>query len=198
MFILSIIFLITFVIWAVGIFQFAPLSIGDELVRTWLLGWRSDMATTFFKIISASGEAIAVGLIFLLFSWWLWQKKEIVFLKIFWLVAVGSEASMYLLKHFIARPRPVGGLVLETSASFPSNHSVIAVAFYGFIFYCLIALVKKTWQRFFGYFCFVLFVALIGLSRLYLGVHYFSDVIGGFLLGGIWLVTGIWLTKKPQ
>lgn len=93
-----------------------------------------------------------------------------------------------LLKEIIHRPRPEGfRLISETGYSFPSGHSMIAMAFYGL-------LVWMVWtyeqDRFVKYLCtigFSLCIGAVGLSRVYLGVHYASDVLAGFCVSLAWL-----------
>ena len=92
-------------------------------------------------------------------------------------------------KELFARPRPYfeHPLVLETSYSFPSGHATMSLIFYGMLaYFCVLAL--RTWRaRTAVIFGASLLVLLIGFSRIYLGVHYFSDVVAGFASGGIWL-----------
>lgn len=87
-----------------------------------------------------------------------------------------------VIKFIVKRPRPdkIFHLVVETNYSFPSGHSMSAMAGYGLF---IIELKNSQWQyKKIGMFICGLMIFLIGLSRIYLGVHYFSDVIGGFLL----------------
>jgi undecaprenyl-diphosphatase len=95
-----------------------------------------------------------------------------------------------------ARPGADIAYYLENSQSFPSGHSAIAMAFFGFITYYFIYHVtgkdKKTLVLLFG----ALLIALVGFSRLYLGVHFLSDVIGGFLIGGLWLIVSITFRER--
>jgi membrane-associated phospholipid phosphatase len=76
-----------------------------------------------------------------------------------------------------------------SSFSFPSGHSIIAIAFYGLLFYFLIRNLKK--HHLSSAIGALLFVNFIGFTRIYLGVHYFTDVIAGFALGGMWLLLAI-------
>lgn len=93
-----------------------------------------------------------------------------------------------LIKEIVQRPRPVGfRLISEMGYSFPSGHSMVAMAFYGL-------LVWMIWHyeedKFVKYLCsigFCLCIAAVGLSRVYLGVHYASDVIAGFCVSLAWL-----------
>jgi membrane-associated phospholipid phosphatase len=107
---------------------------------------------------------------------------------------LGAALSDYFMKASIGRMRP-GGLIpstVETSYSFPSGHATAAMALYGFVAFMLYRRYPKNAKA-------IMIVATIvivavGFSRLYLGVHFPSDVIAGYLLGGLWLVVGIALT----
>ena len=86
-------------------------------------------------------------------------------------------------------------MYLEKSFSFPSGHATIAVAFYGFIIYFLIKNVKSWNRKINIFFTGFILIILIGFSRLYLGVHFVSDVWAGYLIGAIWLIIGIGFTE---
>ncbi|MBU1613162.1 phosphatase PAP2 family protein, partial [Patescibacteria group bacterium] len=111
----------------------------------------------------------------------------------------GSAVCVYILKLLITRPRPTAiPVYIEDSFSFPSGHATVAVALYGFLLYfCVKNIANKLW-RWISITALFLVIFLLGFSRIYLGVHYFSDVIGGFLLGGIWLGVGIWFVKSDK
>lgn len=112
------------------------------------------------------------------------------------MVAVaGSEAMTFLGKYAFHRPRPVEAVLLEHSYAFPSGHATIAVAFYGYLAYLLIRGVESWRWRVNLLFGFTGLILLIGLSRMVLGVHYLSDVLGGYLIGGMWLVLAISLAE---
>ncbi len=93
-----------------------------------------------------------------------------------------------VLKFIVARPRPnVLRMVEESGYSFPSGHSMVSMGFYGFLIYLAYKNIKNKWIKcpliiFLG-----LLIILIGISRIYLGVHYATDVIGGFIIGFIYL-----------
>ncbi|MWB76635.1 phosphatase PAP2 family protein [Pseudooceanicola sp. 216_PA32_1] len=105
-------------------------------------------------------------------------------------VALGGElVTVRLLKGAFDRPRPELGYFVETSGSFPSGHATLSIAFWG-------TLVVILWrERLIGVTTALIlataFAVLIGGSRLYLIEHFLSDVLNGWLLGGIWLVVGL-------
>ncbi len=105
--------------------------------------------------------------------------------------AIGSWLLNNALKVVIDRPRPVVDLVevyLEhRTRSFPSGHVMSYVALYGFLFYLVYALTRRSPLRFALLAVLGSLVGLVGLSRVYLGAHWASDVIGGYLFGAVWL-----------
>ncbi|MCC6110020.1 MAG: phosphatase PAP2 family protein [Denitrobacterium sp.] len=92
------------------------------------------------------------------------------------------------IKFAVARPRPDGfRLVAETGYSFPSGHSMVAMAFFGLLVWMVWHYGRNRFTRWFGAVGFSAVIALIGFSRVYLGVHYASDVIAGFCISLAWL-----------
>ena len=93
-----------------------------------------------------------------------------------------------LLKTLVQRPRPEGyRLVAESGFSFPSGHSMVAMAFYGLLIWMVWRYEKDAFVRRLGIIGFGLVIVLVGLSRIYLGVHYASDVLAGFCASIAWL-----------
>ncbi|MGG5253956.1 phosphatase PAP2 family protein [Neobacillus sp. SM06] len=100
---------------------------------------------------------------------------------------VGSLFNV-LLKNIFKRQRPdLHRLITETSYSFPSGHSMGSFIFYGAIAYIILHYARKKSAKTFGIVLMALFILFIGISRIYLGVHYPSDVVGGYTAGGAWL-----------
>ncbi|MCL4417351.1 MAG: LssY C-terminal domain-containing protein, partial [Actinobacteria bacterium] len=99
---------------------------------------------------------------------------------------------------FFNRPRPQSAIFFENSFSFPSGHSAIAIAFYGFIAYVLLRTRTGKRKKFAIFILSFLLMFLIGFSRAYLGLHYFSDIIGGYLLGFLWLIIAISIFEWAQ
>jgi len=97
------------------------------------------------------------------------------------------DAALKLLVH---RPRPdtASDFLVRESFSFPSGHSMMSMVCYGMIAYALVVMRRQHGlQRALTIACCVLVVLAVGASRIYLGVHYFSDVMAGFIAGTIWL-----------
>ena len=93
-----------------------------------------------------------------------------------------------VLKAIVQRPRPEDiGLVVETGFSFPSGHSMAAMAFFGLLIWLIWHYEKNRTARIAYCLAFGIVIVLIGMSRVYLGVHYASDVIAGFCVALAWL-----------
>ena len=109
---------------------------------------------------------------------------------------LGAAATGYGTKVLVERVRPSGLIpsVIETSFSFPSGHATAAMALYGFLTYFLCALFPEKKAAVLT--AAVLLIGVIGFSRLYLGVHFPSDVLAGYLVGGLWLFIGIAVAKR--
>lgn len=94
-----------------------------------------------------------------------------------------------VIKAIVRRPRPEAfALVIENGYSFPSAHSMVGFAFYGFIIYLMLKSNKGRRPKIIYTSLLSLLVVLIGISRVYLGVHYITDVLGGFLIALLYLI----------
>lgn len=114
-------------------------------------------------------------------------------------VSVSSLLLMLLLKSIFQRPRPLNPLLTEAAGfSFPSGHSLMSASFYGLVLYILFEQIKYKWWRFFLTIIIVSLVLMIGFSRIYLRVHYASDVIAGFCAGITWLILSLWILSKIE
>jgi membrane protein DedA with SNARE-associated domain/membrane-associated phospholipid phosphatase len=163
----------------------------DVRVANLLSIFKNKGLTAFFFWITLLGkwQLVADFVLFTLALLWVWRKREYIVPML--LTIAGSEIFVQLGKFAFHRARPAAAIYAERSFAFPSGHATIAVAFYGFVAYLLIRNNEK-WKRKVNIFFFWLIVILaIGFSRLYLGVHYVSDVWGGYLVGALWLLAGI-------
>ena len=174
----------------------------DMRVANLLFAFRDDDLVKIFTRVTllAKWQIITSSAIVLSLILWMWKKK--VYLIPLWVAIVGSEIFSSLGKLALHRPRPGVALYLENTFSFPSGHATIAIVFYGFLVYILFRQIKKWKYKINALFFGTILILAIGLSRLYLGVHFLSDVWGGYLLGALWLLIGItiseWLQHRRQ
>jgi undecaprenyl-diphosphatase len=141
------------------------------------------------------GGEIVLPIVAVIVSCFLWYKKEKSYASTFIFTGIFAEVFNLAGKEFFHRLRPAAQLVQETTYSFPSGHATLSLAVYGFIIYLILRLEKKESVKTWSSIILGILIFLIGLSRLYLRVHYFSDVAGGFVLGGLCLVFGITLSE---
>jgi len=113
--------------------------------------------------------------------------------------AAGSTGLGELIKIVVHRPRPGANLVnvLQqlNSFSFPSGHVLVYTAFFGFLFFLGYTLLKPSFVRTVMLAILGSLVALIGISRIYVGDHWASDAIGAYLLGSLWLVLSVYVYR---
>ena len=95
----------------------------------------------------------------------------------------------YVLKILFSRNRPADiNLIVETGFSFPSGHAMMSLGIYGFLIYLLLLSDKNKISKIIGTCFLILLIFLIGISRIYLGVHYATDVIAGFIISASYLL----------
>ena len=155
------------------------------------------IAVTRFGTLPAT---VVFGLVFALV--YAWRRGWLVFGA--WLAAlVGSEVLDYALKRVVHRAPPVFPVpfVTASSFSFPSGHVVGAVVGYGMIAYYIFCLTPSRLWRTLAVVVAAAVVLAVGFSRLYLGLHFFSDVVGGLAAGAVWLtacVTALEVARRKQ
>ena len=165
--------------------------IGYKVVSTFLI---SDFATPIAKFITNFGGAIFLIILTILLLVVLKNKK--VGLSICTNLVVVTILNQ-LLKRLLQRPRPTEFRIIEENGySFPSGHSMVSMAFYGYLIYLIYRFVKNKYLKWISIVLLSLLICLIGISRIYLGVHYTSDVLGGFLISISYLVIYISASNK--
>jgi membrane-associated phospholipid phosphatase len=114
-------------------------------------------------------------------------------------IALGSISLNLILKFFFNRPRPVVPHLVESSGlSFPSGHAMISASFYGLLFYLVWKHVHHPVLRIFLLTSLVAIILLIGFSRVYLHVHYATDVMAGYAAGLLWVIIAIFSLQKLE
>jgi membrane-associated phospholipid phosphatase len=145
-------------------------------------------ATTVFLDISLLGFQVLFVVAVLVGLFFIWKRQ---WLRLgVWIAALaGGELLDLLLKTWFARPRPVfaNPITVALYYSFPSGHATMSVITYGLLAYFLYAVLRRAWMRVISAAALILLILAIGVSRIYLGVHYFTDVLAGFAIGGLWL-----------
>ena len=151
--------------------------IGYKIISTLLI---SDFATPIAKFITNFGGAIfLITLTVILF---ILIKNKKIGLSIFSNLVIITVLNQ-LLKRILQRPRPTEFRIIEeTGYSFPSGHSMVSMAFYGYLIYLIYKYVKNKYVKWISIVLLSILICSIGVSRIYLGVHYTSDVLGGFLV----------------
>lgn len=171
----------------------------DRAVLDWALSIRVGFLTAIMHGLTFFGEALVVWPLTLILLVVLWRARRAVKFASLFVSMVGASAIVVGLKYFFERPRPdVATLVTESGYSFPSGHGVLALAFWGVLLYFSIQRVSSQHARRALLVCGSVFIILIGFSRVYLGVHWPSDVAASFLLGVAWLALVVSQIKRKK
>jgi len=172
----------------------------DLIVFEWVDTITTHSLTQFMKHITffASKEFI-FGASILIFVYFMFIKKHHWYSLKIPVVCIGSITLNLVLKNFFERPRPFFPHLVEAyGMSFPSGHAMISFSFYGLLIYLTWKDIENRTVKFFiASFLFVL-MHLIGFSRVYLKVHFASDVLAGFAIGSVWLIISIFLLRKIE
>ena len=189
---------ISFLVFTVGINFFVELTeevqgetIGrfDKRITDYITSFRTPGLNNFFQFITDLGDfyaylitTIVAGLFFL----YKLKNKKFIF-QLIGVVILAFLVNLAL-KEVFDRARPtIEHMVVVKTLSYPSGHAMSAMAYYGFLIYLVFHIKMNKWLRFFLTLLFSSLIFFIGLSRIYLGVHFPSDVAGGFVAGLIWV-----------
>jgi undecaprenyl-diphosphatase len=160
---------------------------------------RSDLGFHVFLWITELGAGptfVAVGLVSTAF---LLIENRFNYVPALWTTLLGAQTTTWVGKYAIDRTRPEFlEIATAASPSFPSGHSTAAMAVYGFLAYVVARRVHGRRVRFEVVYWSCALIALIGFSRIYLRVHFLSDVLSGFLVGGFWLSVGVAIAEWPR
>lgn len=167
--------------------------IGYNFISNYLI---SDTFTPIMKVITFFGSAIWIIILTIILFFILRNKKQNILLGTnLVIITILNQALKFILK----RPRPTEFRIIDESGySFPSGHSMISMAFYGYLIYLVYRNIKNKYLKWILIIILSILIILIGISRIYLGVHYTSDVLGGFLLSVSYLVLFIHITNSIE
>lgn len=171
----------------------------DKKVFEWIAPYQKEPLTGFFRFITLlGGYKFLVPANLLLFVVFLFLKNKQWAFRIP-VIALSSLGLKVLLKESIQRLRPPEALLGPASGfSFPSGHALMSMVFYGLLIFISFHAIQNRLFRYSLYFFLSLLILLIGFSRIYLQVHYASDVLAGFSIGCLWLLLSLWLMKKME
>jgi undecaprenyl-diphosphatase len=183
-------------------FSFISLLISDHRIITFdssviasIQGRESPMLTSLMKFFTFIGSAPFVIILSLLLLVFLYKVLHHRFELILFIAAVaGSAVINQVLKSIFHRVRPNLHRLIDVSGySFPSGHAMNAFTVYVIISFLLWRHIPSKLGRSILIFLSILMILAIGISRIYLGVHYPSDIIGGYFASGFWLAIAIWI-----
>ena len=154
----------------------------DDSVHNFIMKFSSEMATKFMKIFTFLGSTPFITLLcVLVFVILLYKKQKEYAYKCAGILVISTLINN-IVKVIVRRPRPEYITVVENTFSYPSGHTMASVTLYGFLIYFILkSKISKTYKIVFSIVLGIIPV-LVGISRIYLGAHYFSDVFGGVLL----------------
>lgn len=165
----------------------------DQAIYSFLHSFSNRIVDSYFVFFTYLGNWQTISLVLIVMHLILNYKDKLSMDS----VVLLSVCSNSIIKHIVCRPRPsVLRLVKIGGYSFPSGHSMIAITLYGFLFTLVTCKIKKKWLRLLLQILLVCLIFNICISRIYVGVHYASDVFGGFTLGLVELLLVLYCRKK--
>jgi len=172
----------------------------DTSVFNYLATHVSDTNTNILEFITFLGNhnfLIPANLI--LIAYFLFIKKHKWYSIKIPVVALGGLTVMLLLKFIFSRPRPLIPLLEPARGfSFPSGHAMMSFSFYGLLIFIVYENIRNLYLRWMLIILLLILIFAIGFSRVYLRVHYASDVIAGFAVGFIWIVVSVNVIRRIE
>lgn len=161
----------------------------DQQATDYVLSYRNPALTDYFVLVTEIGDVkgyVVILIISIILAYLIFKKWKYV-AQIFFVLILATLSNM-MLKRFIDRARPeIEHLVSVKTLSYPSGHAMSSMAFYGFLIYLVYKLRIKPMWKVALVSLLILLILSIGISRIYLGVHFPSDVAGGWIAGMIWV-----------
>ncbi|MEP6949733.1 MAG: phosphatase PAP2 family protein [Ginsengibacter sp.] len=172
----------------------------DNRALAFIAGYVTNINTTVMQSFTFLGtHTFLIPANLFLTAWFLFIKKRRWYSIKIPSVALSSLLLMFTLKLIFHRDRPVGPLLRAAKGfSFPSGHALMSVTFYGLLILIVWQNVQQAWLKWTLSVLLVFLIIAIGLSRVYLRVHYASDVIAGFSVGLVWLLLSLWILSKVE
>jgi membrane-associated phospholipid phosphatase len=171
----------------------------DSVIGQWFFALRAGLLTAIMRGITALGSPVTIiGLMIIITVLGLHFRKRLEIMT-YNIAVIGAFGLSELLKRTFHRPRPpLPWLASATGFSFPSGHSLVSLTVYGFLAYLVYKNIKRPWLRNLLVVILLFLPIFIGISRIYLGVHFPSDVLAGWTMAAFWIgtcITGIELIR---
>ena len=167
----------------------------DEYGYSLISKLKNENMTNIIKIITNIGGTIIIAVVTIL-SLFIFRKKKIDICIILNLLGIFILNNL-LIKNIIVRNRPTGiNIIEENGYSFPSGHTAISTVVYGYLIYLIYNYVSNKKLKYVLISTLSIIILVVGLTRIYLGVHYTSDVLGGYLLGISYLIMFTYVTRN--
>lgn len=172
----------------------------DLAIFDWLHPWTNPLKNRIMLFITLLGKhQFLIPANLLLIVYFIFISKHSWFSVRVAAIALSSLALMFILKYLFMRKRPLSPLLQAARGlSFPSGHAIMAVTFYGLIMYIVAHTVGNYPLRYFLFIVLAALILLIGFSRVYLRVHYASDVLAGFIIGLVWLLISLGVLSRVE
>ncbi|HAF15608.1 MAG TPA: hypothetical protein DHU55_06650 [Blastocatellia bacterium] len=183
-----------------------PLTVADARLSMWLHTHNSHLWTTVLWIVTSLHSTAAVSCIAVVIGLYLIWRRRPYWLAALWLSVFGGMLLNKLLKYGFHRARPHFNdpILTLTSYSFPSGHTMMATVLYGVLAAYVVAKTRNIYRRLLVVLTASFLIALVGFSRIYLGAHYLSDVLGAIAEGLAWLslcltaVYSVWQQRNEK
>ena len=172
----------------------------DQHAFDFLAKYVSDINTNVMQVFTFLGtHTFLIPANLALVAWFLFIKKHRWYSIHVPVVALSSLLLMFLLKIIFHRDRPLTPLLEAAQGySFPSGHATMSITFYGLVIFLVWQNEKSVLLKWLLTILLALLIISIGISRVYLRVHYASDVLAGFCVGLMWLLLSLWLLKRIE
>lgn len=167
----------------------------DLAVSQFVYSLRTPILTQIMLFVTNLGSEYVFSVLFIIVAVIVWRKHRFKGV-LFPIISSLSLPINLLLKSAVARPRPnLSPLIYEPTGSFPSGHAMNSLVFYFTLVFLAYRLTKNKHFTYISVVFAILLSFLIGFSRVYLGVHYPTDILGGYLIGLWWLTTAFLIHK---
>lgn len=179
-----------FAIIAYDVWETAPILKQDMQVSVWLHTRGNPVFSAFLYAITQVHSTVGIPIMAAILAWFVWRHGDHYWVLSLVLAIAGGMLLNFLIKLSFNRARPTWDdpILTLTSSSFPSGHTAGATLFYGFLAAYMMWRMKKPAARVLVAVACAMMVALVGFSRIYLGVHFLSDVLAAVSMSTVWLV----------